>query len=93
VLAGNASANLVRNLWGFTTIFCGHFPDLPSHRYAEIAVEVREIRRRYGLPYNVGPLRKQFGSVVRKIARLALPTGEAQRGKPPFGGHASRKAG
>src|SRR5882672_6437773 len=27
VLAGNASANLVRNLWAFTTIFCGHFPD------------------------------------------------------------------
>jgi linoleoyl-CoA desaturase len=130
VLAGNASANLVRNLWAFTTIFCGHFPDgtvqfteeetteethgqwyyrqllgsadltggklfhilsgnlshqiehhlfpdLPSHRYAEIAVEVREICRRYGLPYNAGPLRKQFGSVVRKIARLALPKGEA----------------
>jgi fatty acid desaturase len=130
VLAGNASANLVRNLWAFTTIFCGHFPDgtvqfteeetteetrgqwyyrqllgsadltggkpfhilsgnlshqiehhlfpdLPSHRYAEIAVEVREICRRYGLPYNAGPLRKQFGSVVRKIVRLALPKGEA----------------
>jgi fatty acid desaturase len=25
--AGNASANLVRNLWGFSIIFCGHFPD------------------------------------------------------------------
>jgi fatty acid desaturase len=126
VLAGNATANLVRNLWAFTTIFCGHFPDgtvqfteeqsteetrgewyyrqllgsadlaggellhilsgnlshqiehhlfpdLPSHRYAEIAVEVRDICRRYGLPYNVGPLSKQFGSVVRKITRLALP--------------------
>lgn len=27
VLAGNATANLVRNLWAFTVIFCGHFPD------------------------------------------------------------------
>ncbi|MDX8151057.1 acyl-CoA desaturase [Patulibacter brassicae] len=27
VLAGNASANLVRNLWTFSIIFCGHFPD------------------------------------------------------------------
>ena len=27
MLAGNATANLVRNLWAFTIIFCGHFPD------------------------------------------------------------------
>ncbi|MGN6695004.1 MAG: fatty acid desaturase family protein, partial [Aquihabitans sp.] len=26
-LAGNAVANLARNLWSFTIIFCGHFPD------------------------------------------------------------------
>jgi fatty acid desaturase len=26
-LAGNATANLVRNLWAFSIIFCGHFPD------------------------------------------------------------------
>ena len=54
------------------------FPDLPAHRYAEISVEVREICERYGLPYNTGPLRKQFGTVVRKIVRLALP----ERGAP-----------
>jgi NADPH-dependent stearoyl-CoA 9-desaturase len=126
VLSGNASANVVRNVWSFMIIFCGHFPagvqefseeeveqesrggwylrqmlgsanltgskwfhilsgnlshqiehhlfpDIPAHRYAEIAVEVREICERYGLPYNTGPLSKQFGSVVKKIFRLALP--------------------
>ena len=26
-LAGNAAANLVRNVWAFNIIFCGHFPD------------------------------------------------------------------
>jgi len=125
-LAGNATANIVRNLWSFTIIFCGHFPegthefseeetanetrgqwyhrqllgsanlsggrlfhilagnlsfqiehhlfpDLSANRYGEISVEVREICERYGLPYNVGPLRRQFGSVVKKIGRLALP--------------------
>jgi fatty acid desaturase len=27
VLAGNATANLVRNVWAYLIIFCGHFPD------------------------------------------------------------------
>jgi fatty acid desaturase len=127
-LAGNVSANLIRNVWSYMIIFCGHFPegveefsvdevenetrggwylrqmlgsanltgsrlfhilsgnlshqiehhlfpDIPAHRYAEIAVEVRAVCERYGLPYNAGPLRKQFGSVVKKIFRLALPGG------------------
>ena len=26
-LAGNVSANFIRNLWTFSIIFCGHFPD------------------------------------------------------------------
>ncbi|HEY7829741.1 MAG TPA: acyl-CoA desaturase [Solirubrobacteraceae bacterium] len=126
VLAGNATANLARNLWSFTIIFCGHFPDgthefteeeaenetrgewyyrqllgsanltggklfhvmagnlsyqiehhlfpgIPAHRYTEISKEVREITERYGIPYNTGPLHKQFGSVVRKIVKLAIP--------------------
>jgi len=126
-LAGNAAANLTRNLWAFTIIFCGHFPDgtqefteeeaeretrgqwyyrqllgsanltggklfhvlsgnlgfqiehhlfpdIPGHRYADISVEVQEVCERYGIPYNVGPLHKQFGSVVRKIFKLALPS-------------------
>jgi fatty acid desaturase len=125
-LAGNAAANLTRNLWAFTIIFCGHFPDgtqefseeetadetrgqwyfrqllgsanltggklfhvlsgnlgfqiehhlfpdIPAHRYADISVEVRAVCERYGIPYNAGPLHKQFGSVVRKILKLALP--------------------
>jgi fatty acid desaturase len=124
--AGNAVANLNRNLWSFMIIFCGHFPDgtqefseeetenetrgewyyrqllgsanlegsklfhilsgnlshqiehhlfpdIPAHRYAEIAVEVREICERYDIQYNSGPLHRQFGTVVRKICRLALP--------------------
>jgi fatty acid desaturase len=132
-LTGNLTANLVRNVWSFTIIFCGHFPegthefseeetaeetrgqwyyrqllgsanlsgsrlfhimagnlsfqiehhlfpDLPANRYAEISVEVREICERYGLPYNVGPLGRQFGSVVKKIGRLALPDRITRRG-------------
>ena len=34
---------------------------------------MQEICERYGIPYNTGPLPKQFGTVVRKIVRLALP--------------------
>ncbi len=34
VLAGNATANLARNLWAFTIIFCGHFPE-GTHEFTE----------------------------------------------------------
>jgi len=125
-LAGNASANVIRNIWAFGIIFCGHFPagvasfseeetenetrgqwyfrqllgsanitggklfhlmtgnlshqiehhlfpDIPARRYPEIAAQVRGICERYGLGYNTGPLRKQLGSVAKKICKYALP--------------------
>jgi linoleoyl-CoA desaturase len=127
-LLGNASANLVRNLWAYSIIFCGHFPtgvqtfteeetanetrgewyvrqmlgsanisgsplfhimsgnlshqiehhlfpDLPAHRYPQIAPEVRALCEKYGLPYNTGGFFKQIGSVWGKIFKLALPPG------------------
>jgi fatty acid desaturase len=133
-LAANFTANIVRNLWAYSIIFCGHFPDqtytfseaevanetrggwyvrqllgaanidggplfhllagnlsfqvehhlypdMPSSRYAEIAPRVRDVCRRYGLPYNTGPLHKQLGTVHRTILRLAFPGGKP-RPKP-----------
>jgi linoleoyl-CoA desaturase len=53
------------------------FPDLPSNRYAEVAPKVQEICKRYGLPYNTGPLLKQVGSTWAKIFKLALPPKKA----------------
>lgn len=49
------------------------FPDLPSNRYAEVAVQMREICERYGLPYTTGPLPRQVGQAWAKVFRLALP--------------------
>jgi fatty acid desaturase len=133
-VAANFTANIVRNVWAYSIIFCGHFPDqtytfaedevadetrggwyvrqllgaanidggplfhllagnlsfqvehhlypdMPSSRYAEIAPRVRDICRRYGLPYNTGPLHKQLGTVHRTILRLAFPGGRV-RPKP-----------
>ncbi|MDT5314114.1 MAG: NADPH-dependent stearoyl-CoA 9-desaturase, partial [Mycobacterium sp.] len=126
VFTGNLTANLIRNIWSYAIIFCGHFPegtqefskeetanesrgmwyfrqilgsanltggklfhvmsgnlsfqiehhlfpDIPAFRHAEIAPEVQEICERYGVPYNKGPLPKQFATVIGKICRLALP--------------------
>ncbi|SDU25275.1 linoleoyl-CoA desaturase [Pseudomonas pohangensis] len=126
VLCGNLLANLLRNLWTFSVIFCGHFtadaevfspavldnesrghwylrqlhgssnlqggrlfhfmtgnlshqiehhlfPDLPAHRYAELAVSVRRIAQRYGQTYNSGRLSSQFASVLQRIWRYRLP--------------------
>ena len=136
-LAANFTANIVRNVWAYSIIFCGHFPDqtytfsqaevenetrggwyvrqllgsanidgsplfhllagnlsfqvehhlypdMPSSRYAEIAPRVREICRRYGLPYNTGPLGKQLGTVHRTILRLAFPGGKVRPKPGPY---------
>ena len=49
------------------------FPDLPSNRYSEISLKVRELCQRYDLPYVTGPLWKQYLQSWRTIARLSLP--------------------
>jgi fatty acid desaturase len=127
-LAANATANLLRNLWTYVVIFCGHFPDgadkftaevlenetraewylrqmlgaanfkagpllafstgnlcyqiehhlfpdLPSKRYAQIAVRVRALCDKYDLPYTSGPLVRQYLLTLRTILKLALPDG------------------
>src|SRR6476469_5459803 len=56
------------------------FPDLPSNRYHEVAVEVREICQRYGLPYTTGPMHRQVGQAWAKVFRLALPP-KGERGR------------
>jgi len=71
LLTGNLSFQVEHHL----------YPDMPSSRYAEIAPRVRDVCRRYGLPYNTGPLRKQLGTVHRTILRLAFPGGRP-RPKP-----------
>src|SRR5947209_10611046 len=134
------TANIVRNVWAHTIIFCGHFPDgtwtfteeeydhettggyymrqlhgaanidggplfhvisgnlgfqiehhlypdMPSSRYQEIAPRVRDVCERHGLQYNTGPLRKQWGTVMRTIARLAFPAGKPRPKPGPY--HAS----
>ena len=138
-LWADVTANIVRNLWAHSIIFCGHFPDqtytfsqeetedesrgawyvrqligaanidggsffhvasgnlgyqvehhlypdMPSTRYAEIAPRVKEICRRYGLPYNTGPLHQQLSMVHRTILRLAFPGGKPRSKPGPYRG-------
>ncbi|MBO1768060.1 acyl-CoA desaturase [Allobranchiibius sp. GilTou38] len=59
------------------------FPDLPSNRYAEISVKVRDICERYGLQYTSGPLPKQVASAWMKVIRLSLPNHIAAKVKFP----------
>jgi linoleoyl-CoA desaturase len=71
VLSGNLSYQVEHHL----------YPDMPSSRYQQIAPRVKEICEKYGLPYNTGPFRKQWGTVQRSILRLAFPGG-GPRNKP-----------
>ncbi len=128
VLWGNVVANLIRNVWAWAIIFCGHFtdeiytfsrdaivnetrgqwylrqilgssnikggklmhflsgnlshqvehhlfPDLPAHRYKEIAPKVQAVCGKYNVPYNVGYFVPKLLSVLQRIARYSLPGG------------------
>ena len=57
------------------------YPDMPQLPLRADRAEGAEICERYGLPYNTGPFRKQWGTVQRTILRLAFPGGK-QRPKP-----------
>ena len=49
------------------------FPDLPSNRYAEMSVQVREICERYAIPYTTGPFLVQYAKTLRTMLKLSLP--------------------
>jgi fatty acid desaturase len=49
------------------------FPDLPSNRYAEIGVRVRELCEKYDLPYTTGSIGRQYWQSFWTIFKLALP--------------------
>jgi linoleoyl-CoA desaturase len=63
IMTGNLSHQIEHHL----------FPDMPSNRYRQIAPRVQEICRRYGLTYTAGPLPRQYGRVLRKLAKLSFP--------------------
>jgi len=80
IMTGNLSHQIEHHL----------FPDMPSNRYRTIAPQVRDLCRRYGLPYHSGPMWKQYGGVLGKIARLSFPGGHERTLKQrlralPFG--------
>jgi fatty acid desaturase len=82
ILSGNLSFQIEHHL----------FPDIPAHRHAEISVEVRRICEKYGVAYHTGPLHRQFGTVVRKIVKLALPPKQKLGELVPFVRRASEPA-
>nr|WP_278256350.1 fatty acid desaturase [Nocardioides convexus] len=67
------------------------FPDLPARRYPEMAVEVREICQRYGLPYNTGSLGKQLVQRVQEDRALLAARRRRQGGAGARPGRRDRR--
>lgn len=63
IMTGNLSHQIEHHL----------FPDLPSSRYAEVAVKVRALFEKYDLPYVTGPFPVQVASAWAKVIRLSFP--------------------
>ena len=49
------------------------FPEVPARRYREMGPKVEAVCEKYGIHYNNGSLVKQFGQVVGRIFKYALP--------------------
>jgi hypothetical protein len=94
-------ANLMRNVWSYAIIFCGHFPDQTyTFTQEETTDETRGawyvrqlLGAAYGLPYNAGPFHQQLGMVQRTIIRLALPGGKPRPKPGPYTGPKYRGKG
>jgi linoleoyl-CoA desaturase len=82
ILSGNLGFQIEHHL----------YPDLPSNRYAEISVRVRELCEKYDLPYTTGPLHRQYGQALRTIWKLSLPNKYTSNHEPePPGPVAERR--
>ncbi len=55
------------------------FPDMPSMRLRDAAVEVRDLCERYDLQYNTGRFSRQLGNVVGRLLKFSLPNPLIQR--------------
>lgn len=64
LMTGNLSRQIEHHL----------FPDVPAHRYAEMATEVKATCQRLGAPYNEGSFISQFSQVLWHILRHAFPS-------------------
>jgi fatty acid desaturase len=67
------------------------FPDLPSNRYAAISVKVKDICKRYDIPYTTGPLYKQYGQTLRTIMKLSLPNRRTTDNPAPMAAREKRR--
>ena len=50
------------------------FPDIPAHRYPEIAPRVEAICNKLGIKYNTGSFIKQYSTVVKRVLKYSLPS-------------------
>jgi linoleoyl-CoA desaturase len=49
------------------------FPDMPAHRYPEVAPKIQALCEKYGLHYNTGSIWKQYATVIKRIFIHTLP--------------------
>jgi fatty acid desaturase len=55
------------------------FPDIPAHRYREMAPKVKAVCDQYGIAYNTDSFVKQYATVVRKVFKFSFPWAKTQR--------------
>jgi len=49
------------------------FPTLPAWRYPKMAKKVKEICKKYDIPYNTGSFASQFKGVIKRVFTYSMP--------------------
>jgi fatty acid desaturase len=70
ILTGHLSCQIEHHL----------YPDVPAYHYVDMAEEVKEVCKKYDIPYNTGSFLQQYATVVKRIVKYSFPTKQEAQG-------------
>ena len=68
ILTGHLSCQIEHHL----------YPDVPAYHYVDMAKQVKNVCKKYDIPYNTGSFLQQYITVVKRIVKYSFPNKQKQ---------------
>ena len=68
ILTGHLSCQIEHHL----------YPDVPAYHYVDMAKQVKNVCKKYDIPYNTGSFLQQYITVVKRIVKYSFPSKQEQ---------------